>query len=102
MPSIQDLERLLRDDPGDAFLLYGLAHEYARTGRHDAAIEHYDRCLVADPGMSYAYYHKARSLVALGRAPEAVLVLRAGIERARAANDSHAVSELVAMLDELT
>lgn len=102
MPSIQDLERLLRDEPGDAFLLYGLAHEYAKAGRHEDAVASFDRSLAADPASCYGYYHKARSLVALQRIPEAVQALRAGIEQARAGSDSHALSELSALLDELT
>ncbi len=102
MPSIADLQRLLAADPNDAFLLYGMAQELARTGDHAAAVGWYDRCLAADPGYCYAYFHKARSLRALGRTPQAVQTLQAGADASRRAGDGHAAGEIAAYLDELS
>jgi tetratricopeptide (TPR) repeat protein len=102
MPSIAELERLLAADPGDAFLLYGLAQEHAKTGNHDKALEFFDRCLAADPCYCYAYFHKARSQERMGRVEEAAATLRAGAGAARKAGDAHALSEISAYLDELT
>jgi hypothetical protein len=104
MPSIAQLEQLLAADPRDAFVLYGLAQEHAKAGGaqgHGRAVEFYDRCLEVDPSYCYAYFHKARSLAALGRAPEAVATAQAGVAAARKASDGHAESELRALLDEL-
>ncbi len=101
MPSIEALEKLLKADPGDAFILYGLAHEYAKLGQHETAITYYDRCLVSDPDYCYAYYHKARSQQAIERMAETKQTLQDGIARARKAGDGHAVSELQAFLLEL-
>ena len=102
MPSIADLERLLAADPKDAFLLYGMAQEHARAGRGSEALGWYDRCLAADPGYCYAYFHKARTLQALGRVPDAIATLKAGAVAARRAGDGHAASEIAAYLDELS
>lgn len=102
MPSLEQLEKLLAVDPGDAFLLYGMAQEHSKQGGHGKAIEFYDRCLAADPAYCYAYYHKARSLESMGKGDEAVATLRAGLKAAKAARDSHAASEISAFLDELT
>lgn len=102
MPTIAQLERLLALDPSDAFVLYGLAQEHAKAGRHDQAVVYYDRCLASDPASCYAYYHKARSLQALGRNDDAADALRAGLEAARLANDAKARSEIGAYLDQLT
>lgn len=102
MPSLEQLEKLLAADPGDAFLLYGLAQEHAKQGAHKVAVEFYDRCLVADPAYCYAYYHKARSLDAMEKRDDAVATLRAGLKAAKSAGDSHAASEIAALLDELT
>ena len=101
MPSIADLEKLLAADPGDAFVLYGLAQEHARLGEHEKAVSYYDRCLVADGAYCYAYFHKARSLEALGRREEAARTLRTGVNAARAAGDGQALSEISAYLDDL-
>jgi tetratricopeptide (TPR) repeat protein len=101
MPTIEQLERLLAADPGDAFVLYGLAQEYAKAGAVDKAVEYFDRCLGSDPGYCYAYYHKARVLSGAGRGAEALVALRSGLEAARKARDSHALAEMQALLDEL-
>lgn len=102
MPSIADLERLLAADPNDAFLLYGMAQEQAKAGNHARAVQWYDRCLAADPAYCYAYFHKARSLEAAGRAPEAIATLMAGAAAARTAHDAHAAGEIAGYLDELS
>lgn len=101
MPTIEQLERLLEADPNDAFVLYGLAQEHAKAGRHDTAIEYYDRVVAVDAGELYAYYHKALSQRELDREDEAIATLRAGVERARAAGDPKALGELSALLDEI-
>jgi tetratricopeptide (TPR) repeat protein len=104
MPSLAQLEKLLAADPRDTFVLYGLAQEHAKAGGeagHAKAVEFYDRCLEVDPLYCYAYFHKARSLVALGRGAEAAKTLKAGIAAARKAGDRHAESELSGSLDEL-
>jgi hypothetical protein len=104
MPSIAQLEKLLAADPRDAFVLYGLAQEHAKAGGpagHGRAVEFYDRCLAVDPLYCYAYFHKARSLVAVGLGAEAAQTARAGIAAARKAADAHAEAELTGLLDEL-
>ena len=104
MPSIAQLEKMLAADPRDAFVLYGLAQEHAKAGGeagHGAAVEYYDRCLAVDPAYCYAYFHKARSLVALGLVSRAVATVQAGIAAARGAGDAHAASELQGLLDEI-
>jgi tetratricopeptide (TPR) repeat protein len=103
MPSIAQLEKMLAADPRDAFILYGLAQEHAKAGGegHARAVEFYDRCLEVDPEYCYAYFHKARSLLALSRAADAAATVRAGIAAARRAGDGHAESELSGLLDEI-
>jgi tetratricopeptide (TPR) repeat protein len=102
MPSIADLEKLLAAEPHDAFLLYGMALEHAKTNNHAKAIEWYDRCLAADPAYCYAYFHKARSQAALGQTEKAIATLTTGSVAARRAGDGHAASEIQAYLDELS
>jgi tetratricopeptide (TPR) repeat protein len=101
MPSIESLMKMLEKEPGDAFLLYGVAQEYAKLGQTDKAVEYYDRCLAADPHYCYAYFHKARALQDAGREQEAAAVAREGLNVARRVNDNQAASELAGLLDEL-
>src|SRR5215475_4225424 len=102
MPSLDQLMRLLAADPNDAFVLYGIAQEHAKSGNYTEAVAFYDRCLAADPAYCYAYFHKAKTQEAQGRPEDALRTLRAGVEAARAAQDGHALSEISAYLDELS
>jgi tetratricopeptide (TPR) repeat protein len=98
---MDQLRRLLEQEPHDVFLLYGMAQEHAKAGDHAEAIRWYDRCLEADPRYCYAYFHKARSQQAAGDEPAAVQTLRSGLAAAKAAGDAHAASEIGGYLDEL-
>lgn len=102
MPSIEQLEKLLRVDPGDAFVLYGLAMEHAKIAQIDRALDYFERCIAADPSYCYAYFHKARVQSEAGRASDAIETLNRGIAAAKAAGDAHAMAEIRALLDQLT
>ncbi len=99
---IELLQKMLEDDPSDAFCRYGMAQEYLKAGDTVAAIAWFDKTLEVDIDYCYAYYHKARALQQANRLDEAVLSLRAGLDRARGCGDSHAMSEINSFLDELT
>lgn len=88
------LERLLAIDPNDAFVLYGLAQEHAKAGDHGRAVGFYDRCLAADPGYCYAYFHKAKSQQAMGNVAAARQTAEAGVLAAQRAGDGKALNEL--------
>lgn len=99
MPSLERLEKLLSAEPNDPFVLYAIAQEHAKAGRHAEAIVHYDRCLGADAGYCYAYFHKSRSQLAAGDAQGAAATLRAGLVAARRTGDEKAASEIHAALE---
>jgi tetratricopeptide (TPR) repeat protein len=101
MPSIEQLEALLAREPGDPFLMYGIAQEHAKAGRFAEAVVWYDRTLSVDPAYCYAYFHKAKALEGGGDVAGAVSTIRAGIVAAKAARDQKALSELGGYLDEL-
>jgi tetratricopeptide (TPR) repeat protein len=98
---VDQLRKLLEQEPADPFLLYAMAQELARLGDHAAALGWYDRCLAADPGYCYAYYHKARSQQSLGDVAGAAATVVKGKEAARRTGDGHALSELTTMEAEL-
>jgi tetratricopeptide (TPR) repeat protein len=97
MPTIEQLQRLLAADPGDAFTLYALAQEHAKRGDVAKAVEHYDRCLTSDPTYVYAYYHKARVLAGAGQSAAARAAVQAGIDAATKLGDAKALNELRAL-----
>ncbi len=94
MPSLEQLEKLLTLDPNDAFVLYAIAQEHGKFGRHAQAVEFYDRCLAVDADYCYAYYHKAKSLQHLEKESDALKVLEAGMVVAKRVGDGKALSEL--------
>ncbi len=94
---IAKLRKLLDLDPADTFVLYGLAQEHAKLGEHAHALALYDRLLAADANYFYAYYFKAKALVALARPDEAQRAVAEGLKRAAAAGDPKASSELSAL-----
>lgn len=98
---LDKLLAMLEREPNDAFCLYGIAQEHAKAGRHDVAVQWYDRALAADSDSAYAYFHKARSLQELSKVDDALTTARAGMQAALRAKDSHAHAELAALLDEL-
>ncbi|HYE03718.1 MAG TPA: tetratricopeptide repeat protein [Phycisphaerales bacterium] len=100
MSRLDRLRAMLEADPADAFVLYALGQEYAAGGRHEEAVAHFEKCLAADPGTLYAYYHKARAQEALGNRDGALATLRQGAQAAREAGDAKALGEITALADE--
>jgi len=94
MPSIEKLRALLESEPDDAFLLYAMAQELANTGAHEDALTYFDRTIGVDAAYCYAYFHKARSLEALGRDDEARATLDDGLAEATRVGDAKAASEI--------
>lgn len=97
---IELLQKMLEQDPADAFCRYGMAQEYLKAGDLANAILWFDRTVESDADYCYAYYHKARALEQAGRREDALATLRHGIDRARSCGDAHAISEIQALLDE--
>lgn len=101
MDRLAKLTAALETDPQDAFLLYAIAQEHAKEGRHEQAVAFFDRTIEADRDSCYAYFHRALSLCKLGRDSEARDCIRAGIEAARRTGDGHAHAELTGLLKSL-
>lgn len=99
---LNKLLTLLEADTEDAFCLYGIAQEYAKIGRHEDALEYFDRTIQSNADELYAYYHKARVLGSIGRVDEARVVIDSGLVRARAIGEAHAESELNELRDSLS
>jgi thioredoxin-like negative regulator of GroEL len=96
-PRMAQIEALLADDPGDAFLRYGLAMEHASAGDDAAAADHLLR-LINDSPYVPAFLMAGQILNRLNRVDEAVSVLHRGIAAAKADGNVHAEGEMAGLL----
>jgi tetratricopeptide (TPR) repeat protein len=102
MPTrLKQLEELLRSEPNDPFLRYGVAMEHKKAGRLDEALHWFARTLEADATYCYAWYQQGQVLAARGDLEAARDVYERGIAAARKCNDQHAAGEMQAALDAL-
>lgn len=95
------LNEILAQNPHDAFARYGLAMEYSNSGKVDRALEEFTKLLSAHPDYTAGYFMAAQSLARANRKDEAKKMLREGIGSAKKTGNSHAQSEMEAMLEEL-
>jgi predicted Zn-dependent protease len=95
------LNEILSQNPDDAFARYGLAMEYSKTGEIDRALQEFGKLLSAHPDYTAGYFMAAQTLASANRVDEAKKILVDGISSARRTGNSHAQSEMTAMLDEL-
>lgn len=101
MDKIAGLREILALDAKNSFARYGIAMELAKSGEIDAALQEFDTLLVDDPDYTAGYFMAAQTLANAGRTAEAVARLRDGVGCAARAGNSHALSEMQSMLDEL-
>ena len=101
MDKIKRLQEILALDPKNSFARYGIAMELVKLGDTAAALAEFDILLSNDPDYTPGYFMAAQTLASAGKKPEAIERLKAGIGCAARAGNSHALSEMQTMLDEL-
>jgi predicted Zn-dependent protease len=101
MDRLAMLNEILSQSPDDAFARYGLAMEYSKAGEVERALEEFGKLLSTHPEYTAGYFMAAQTLVSANRVDEAKKMLVNGISSARRTGNSHAQSEMTAMLDEL-
>jgi predicted Zn-dependent protease len=101
MDRIAMLNDILSQNPDDAFARYGLAMEYSKTGNIERAMEEFGKLLSTHPDYTAGYFMAAQTLAGANRADEAKRMLVDGISSARRTGNTHAQSEMTALLDEL-
>jgi Tfp pilus assembly protein PilF len=97
----QQIEDMLRDDPNDPFLRYGLAMEYASAGDDPGARRCFEELVKVAPDYVPAYLQLGQLLIRLGEDGQARQVLQAGIATARQKGDFHAAGEMEGFLDSI-
>ena len=96
------LTEVLSQNPADAFARYGLAMEYSNSGEVERALEEFGKLLAAHPDYTAGYFMAAQTLAKADRADEARKMLVDGIASASRTGNTHAQSEMTAMLAELS
>jgi predicted Zn-dependent protease len=102
MDKIAFLKEILAQNPNDAFARYGLAMEHASQGDTVTALDEFLQLTSAHPDYTAGYQMSAQLLIKIGRNNEARQRLDAGVAAARRTGNAHALSEMSAMLDELS
>jgi len=95
------LNEVLSQSPNDAFARYGLAMELSKAGEVDRALEEFGKLLSAHADYTAGYFMAAQTLAGANRTDEAKKILVEGIASARRTGNSHAQSEMTAMLEDL-
>jgi predicted Zn-dependent protease len=101
MDMIAALTDILSRTPEDAFARYGLAMAYIREGRQPEALAEFDAILERTPDYVPAYQMSAQELLKGGNTEAARTRLLAGLLAADRTGNTHAASEMQAMLDDL-
>lgn len=101
MDKVAALSEILAQNPGDSFARYGLAMALASDGRNDDALREYAVTTDQNPDYVPAYQMSAQLLLKLGKSEEAKTRLEAGLAACARTGNTHAASEMGAMLEEL-
>jgi cytochrome c-type biogenesis protein CcmH/NrfG len=101
MNRLDMLKELIAQDPNNQLARYGLGMEYSTKGDVDAAVTEFRSLWQLNPDYSNAYFMAAQALAKAERTDEAKQILMQGITAAARTGNSHAQSEMQALLDEL-
>jgi tetratricopeptide (TPR) repeat protein len=101
MDRLSQLQELLKEDPNDAFLQYGIALEYAKKGNVEEAIARIEKLLAEKPDYLGAYYQLGQYYEAVNKNTEATAVYEKGILLAKQLNNTKTMNELREALQQL-
>jgi predicted Zn-dependent protease len=101
MDKIAMLTEILQQNPADSFARYGLAMAYAADDKTDDALREFATAIEHNPDYVPAYQMSAQTLLKAGRTGEAKSLLQAGLAACDRTGNTHAASEMGAMLDDL-
>jgi tetratricopeptide (TPR) repeat protein len=102
MSRLEQLLELLKAEPNDAFLRYGVAMEYAKASRFEDAMKEFEELLRRDANYVAAYFMAGRTQEQAGEVENAKSWYRRGIETATRVGDGHAAGEMAAALDAIS
>ena len=91
---LKQLFGFLESMPNDAFILFAIAKEYEGLKNTEKALEYYLKLTKDHTDYVGTYYHLGKLYEKSGDFPTAFRTYKAGMARAKAAGDQHALSEL--------
>lgn len=91
---LNQLQKLLGEDPDSPFLQFAIAKEYENESDHEKALGYYARLMGQHPEYTGTYYHYANLLMESGRTEEGFNIYDFGIEMCKKVGDQHALAEL--------
>lgn len=94
VPSLEQLRELLKAEPEDGFLRYGVAMAYMKEGRYDEAIGEFEELIRRDPKYVAAYFMGGQAMQQKGDLAKAKAMYERGIAAAKQAGDDHAASKI--------
>ena len=98
---LSQLEELLKEDPNDSFLQYGIALEYAKKGELPEAISRIEKLLSQNPDYLGAYYQLGQYYEAEENNEEAIDTYKRGIILAQKLKNNKTLNELREALQQL-
>ena len=98
---LNSLLKLLKENPDDSFLSYGIALEYISKGNYEEGKKYLSSLIKKDPDYVPAYMQLAQVYENLNMIDKAKNIYKNGIEIARNNNDSQAAAEMEDFLNEL-
>ncbi len=98
---LSQLEELLKEDPHDPFLQYGIALEYAKTGDVKNAIVRIEKIISEKPDYLGAYYQLGQFHERENNPEKAIAVYREGIALALKLKNNKTLNELREALQQL-
>jgi predicted Zn-dependent protease len=101
MDRIAMLSEIVTANPEDAFARYGLAMEHSKAGQIEQALQEFKTLIEKNPDYTPGYFMAAQTLAKADRVDEAKRWLVDGISSAVRTGNTHAQSEMTAMLEEL-
>ncbi len=95
---IEQFKNVVKIDPTDAVVRFGLGKLHAEAGQHEEAVEQFREVLRLKPDYSAAYLELGRSYRALLRTSEADIILKQGLDVAQQKGDLHIRNQIQALL----
>jgi tetratricopeptide (TPR) repeat protein len=98
---LEQLQKFLADEPGDAFTHYAIGLEYSNMGKAAEALAKFEEVIVLNPEYIPAYHQLGLLFARHNRKEEALAVLKKGIAAAVVEGDTHAAGEMQETVEEL-
>jgi tetratricopeptide (TPR) repeat protein len=101
MDRLKQLMQFYDENPDDPFVCYCIALEKVKQSQFDEALDWFTGLTKDHPDYVATYYHMGKLLEEMKRNDDASAAYQKGIEKARAQQDHHALSELMGAYNEL-